>query len=274
MGTVLVTGASTGIGQALALYLAEIGMTVYAGVRRDEDGDVLQASATGELLPVRLDVTRPEEVDAAVDAIRAAGGLSALVNNAGVYLGGPLELMTDAEIDMTYQVNVVGLLRVTRACLPLLRESGGRIVNISSISGLVALPGASVYAGSKHAVEAITDALRVELSPFGVRVIAVEPGSIDTDIWTKAVERDQRRGEDMPELREIYRPLIRLLEKIDRDPRGIPPEDVASIVHEALTADSPRNRYLVGNDAKFLSRIRWLPDGLRDGMIRGKIWRD
>lgn len=274
MGTVLVTGASTGIGQSLALYLAEIGMTVYAGVRRDEDGDVLQASATGELLPVRLDVTRPDEVDAAVDAIRAAGGLSALVNNAGVYLGGPLELMTDDEIDMTYQVNVVGLLRVTRACLPLLRESGGRIVNISSISGLVALPGASVYAGSKHAVEAITDALRVELSPFGVRVIAVEPGSIDTDIWTKAVERDQRRGEDMPELRELYRPLIRLLEKIDRDPRGIPPEDVASIIHEALTADAPRNRYLVGNDAKFLSRIRWLPDGLRDGMIRGKIWRD
>lgn len=274
MGTVLVTGASTGIGQALALYLAEIGMTVYAGVRRDEDGDALQASATGELRPVRLDVTRPDEVEAAVETIGAAGGLSGLVNNAGVYMGGPLELMTDDEIGKTYEVNVVGLLRVTKACLPLLRESGGRIVNISSISGLVALPGASVYAGSKHAVEAITDSLRVELSSFGIRVIAVEPGSIDTEIWTKAVERDERRAEDKPEVRTLYSPLIRLLEKIDRDPRGIPPEDVARIVHEALTAESPRNRYLVGTDAKFLSRIRWLPDGLRDGMIRGKIWRD
>ena len=139
---------------------------------------------------------------------------------------------------------------------------------------LVALPGAAVYAGSKHAVEAVTDALRVELSPFGIRVIAVEPGSIDTEIWRKALERDERRADDEPGLRELYRPLISVLEKIDRDPRGIPPEMVAAVVHEALTDDSPRNRYLVGSDAKFHSRLRWLPDGLRDGMIRGKIWRE
>lgn len=274
MSTVLVTGASSGIGQAVALYLAETGTRVYAGVRTEADGELLETSATGELTAVRLDVTRPSDVDAAAERIRANGGLSALVNNAGVYLGGPLELMTDDEIDTTYQVNVVGLLRMTRACLPMLRESAGRIVNISSISGLVALPGASVYAGSKHAVEAVTDALRVELSPFGIRVIAVEPGSIDTEIWRKALERDERRADDEPGLRELYRPLISVLEKIDRDPRGIPPEMVAAVVHEALTDDSPRNRYLVGSDAKFLSRLRWLPDGLRDGMIRGKIWRE
>ncbi len=274
MSTVLVTGASSGIGQSLALYLSEAGWTVYAGVRRDEDGDALGSAASGELRPVRLDVTRPAEVAAVVDAIRAGGGLSALVNNAGVYMGGPLELMSDDEVDATYQVNVVGLIRVTRACLPLLRDSGGRIVNISSISGLVAMPGASVYAGSKHAVEAISDSLRVELSAFGIRVIAVEPGSIDTEIWPKAAARDERLANDRPELRRLYRPLIELLEKLDRNPRGIPPEKVAAIVHEALTSDSPRNRYLVGNDARLLSRLRWLPDGLRDGMIRARIWRD
>ena len=273
MSSVLVTGASSGIGQAVALYLAETGMKVYAGVRTQADGELLRSSATGELAPVLLDVTRSSDVEAAVERIRADGGLLALVNNAGVYMGGPLELMTDDEIDTTYQVNVVGLLRMTRACLPMLRESAGRIVNISSISGLVALPGASVYAGSKHAVEAVTDSLRVELSPFGIRVIAIEPGSIDTEIWRKALERDERRSDDEPELRELYRPLIRVLEKIDRDPRGIPPEKVAALVHEALTDDSPRNRYLVGSDARLLSRLRWLPDGLRDGMIRGKIWR-
>lgn len=273
MSNVLVTGASTGIGRAIALLLSEQGMTVFAGVRKDEDGEELAETATGDLRPLRLDVTSASDTDEVVDEIASAGGLKALVNNAGVYIGGPLELMTDEEIDATFQVNVLGLLKLTRACLPMLRESMGRIVNISSISGLVALPGVSVYAGSKHAVEAITDSLRVELSPFGIRIVAVEPGSIQTEIWRKGAERDQNRRSNSAEVRGLYEPLIRLLEKLNQNPRGIPPERVAEVVYRAVTDDDPDNRYIVGADAKSLSLLRWLPDSLRDGAIRRKVWR-
>lgn len=269
---VLVTGASSGIGRATALHLAGMGMKVYAGVRRDEDAAALEDQ--GPVTAVRLDVTSAAEVEAVTGEIAAGGGLYGLVNNAGVYLGGALELMSDEEIESTFAVNVVGLLRVTRACLPMLRRERGRIVNVSSISGLVALPGVSVYAGSKHAVEAISDSLRVELSPFGMRVIAVEPGSIDTEIWRKGASRDRAiMGERDGALREAYEPLQRLLEKLNQNPRGIPPQAVAEVVGEALTARDPDNRYLVGLDARSLALTRYLPEGLRDRMIRKKVWR-
>lgn len=274
MNSVLVTGASSGIGRATALLLSEAGMVVYAGVRKTSDAESLESSASGDLRPLILDVTSPAEVEAAVARIHEDGGLSGLVNNAGLYMGGPLELMTDEEIESTYAVNVTGLLRITRACLPLLRDSGGRIVNISSISGLVALPGVSVYAGSKHAVEAITDSLRVELGVLGLRVIAVEPGSIETEIWRKGAERDEERGHNDQQLRRIYEPVLTLLEKLNRNPRGIPAERVAQVVKLALTSDDPKNRYTVGADARSLSILRWLPDPIRDGMIRRKVWRD
>jgi len=271
--SVLVTGASTGIGRATALHLAELGFKVYAGVRRDEDATDLEHQ--GPLTAVRLDVTSAAEVTDIARRIEAEGGLYGLVNNAGVYLGGALELMSDAEIESTFAVNVVGLLRVTRACLPMLRERRGRIVNVSSISGLVALPGVSVYAGSKHAVEAISDALRVELSTFGVRVIAVEPGSIDTEIWTKGAQRDEASSTQQDAaLRALYKPLQRLLEKLNRNPRGIPPTAVASVIGDALTARNPDNRYLVGTDARSLALLRYLPEGLRDRLIGTRVWRD
>jgi len=272
MNSVLISGASTGIGRSTALLLAEHGMTVYAGVRRARDGAELVEASTGDLRPVRLDVTKPGDIEAAVGQVADEGGLGALINNAGVYFGGPLELMSVEEIRTTFEVNVLGLLNLTRACLPMLRESGGRIVNISSISGLIALPGVAVYAGSKFAVEAITDSLRTELSPFGIRVIAVEPGSIQTEIWTKGAQRDEDSRTEANPLRELYAPLVRLLEKLNRDPRGIPPERVAGVVRTALTDDSPDNRYLVGTDAKSLALLRWLPDFFRDGMIKRKIW--
>jgi len=271
--SVLVTGASTGIGRATALHLADLGMKVYAGVRRDEDAADLEQQ--GPVIAVRLDVTSSADVDDIAQRIEADGGLDGLVNNAGVYLGGALELMRDDEIESTFAVNVVGLLRVTRACLPMLRERRGRIVNVSSISGLVALPGVSVYAGSKHAVEAISDALRVELSTFGVRVIAVEPGSIDTAIWSKGARRDQASSSQSDAaLRALYSPLQHLLEKLNRNPRGIPPTAVATVIGDALTARNPDNRYLVGTDARSLALLRYLPEGLRDRLIGTRVWRD
>jgi NAD(P)-dependent dehydrogenase (short-subunit alcohol dehydrogenase family) len=275
--SVLVTGTSSGIGRATALHLAAEGWRVFAGVRKDADGRVLSAEASGELEPLKLDVTEPDSIGAAADRLREATGgrLDGLVNNAGIYVGAPLELMEPEEIERTFAVNVVGLLAVTRACLPLLRAASGRIVNVSSISGLVALPGVAAYAGSKHAVEAITDSLRVELKPFGIHVAAVEPGSIRTQIWEKGHQRDtQRKGRDDARLRKLYAPLVGLLEKLNAREGTLPPERVAEAIADALSAKRPRNRYLVGMDARSLSVLDKLPEGLRDRLIAARAWRD
>lgn len=273
---VLVTGASTGIGRSTALGLAERGWQVFAGVRKDSDAKSLQAEAQGELRPLLLELGDQDSINRAAEQLaeETGGELDGLVNNAGVYIGGPLELMKPAEIELTYAVNVTGLLLLTRACLPLLRAAAGRIVNISSISGLVAMPGVSVYAGSKHAVEAITDALRVELAPFGMKVIAVEPGGVKTPIWDKGAARDReaRENEGVLALRELYAPLVKLLEQLNARPGGVTPETVAETVFTALETQKPKNRYLVGSDAKALALLDRLPDGLRDRAIMKKIW--
>jgi len=274
---VLITGTSTGLGRSVALGLAASGWRVFAGVRKTADARALAAEAEGDLVPLVLDVAKPDSVArAAAELAGATGGeLHGLINNAGVYLGGPLELMRPEEIDLTFAVNVIGLLALTRACLPMLRAAQGRIINISSISGLVAMPGVSVYAASKHAVEAITDALRVELHPFGIKVIAVEPGGIKTPIWEKGAKRDAVLSEDAAttELRDLYAPLVKLLQKLNARPGGLPPEDVAKVVIDALESGKPKNRYLVGSDAKSLSLLRRLPDALRDRAIIAKVWR-
>ena len=274
---VLITGCSTGLGRSTALMLAASGWRVFAGVRKTADAKSLQAEAEGELVPLQFDVAKPDSLAQAIETLRKATGgeLHGLINNAGVYLGGPLELMKPEEIELTFAVNVTGLLAVTRSCLPMLRAAEGRIVNVSSISGLIAMPGVSVYAGSKHAVEAITDALRIELHPFGVKVVAVEPGGIKTPIWDKGAKRDQEAADDAAtaELRKAYAPLLKLLHKLNAKPGGLPPEDVAKVVIEALESDRPKNRYLVGKDAKSLALLRRLPDALRDRAIIGKVWR-
>ncbi|MEJ2514860.1 MAG: SDR family oxidoreductase [Gammaproteobacteria bacterium] len=275
MKTVLVTGTSSGIGRATAITLAGRGWRVYAGVRKTADGEALVSEAGDSVVPVILDVTDEASVTRAVGQIReeTGGRLDGLVNNAGVYHGAPLEMMKPEEIRRTLDVNVTGLLEVTRQCLPLLRASEGRIVNISSISGLVALPGVSVYAGSKHAVEAITDSLRVELKGFGIRVAAVEPGSIRTPIWDKGAARDEAREEDpdIQAVRPLYERLVSLLEKLNSRPGVLPPEEVAETVAEALESDSPKNRYIVGKDAKSLALLRKLPDAVRDRLISARL---
>ncbi|NHA13434.1 SDR family oxidoreductase [Thioalkalivibrio sp. XN279] len=277
MKNVLVTGTSTGIGHSTALELARRGWRVFAGVRKEADGEALKREAEGEVHIVLLDVADEASIDSATALLaeQTGGELHGLVNNAGVYLGGPLELMRPDEIRKTLDVNVTGLLLLTRACLPLLRAAPGRIVNISSISGLIAMPGVSVYAASKHAVEAVTDALRVELQPFGIKVIAVEPGGVKTPIWDKGAKRDAAAREDRgtAETRELYAPLVRLLEKLNAKPGGLPPEALAEVVTEALESAKPKNRYLVGKDAKALKLLTRLPDGLRDKTIAAKIWR-
>lgn len=274
--SVLVTGASSGIGEACALHLAARGWRVFAGVRRVEDGDRLQAAAQGSLEPVLVDVTNGEFVDRVLTdiAARTSGRLTAVVNNAGVAVGGPIEYLPLDEWRRQFEVNVFGQLAVTRAALPLIRAAGpdGRIVFIGSIGGRVSTPLLAPYDASKFALEAIAESLRHELRPSGIKVVLIEPGAVKTPIWEKGRRTaDEVEASMSAEARERYAWAVAGVRKgIDQQERqGVPPSKVAEVVERALTSPRPRARYLVGLDALATAVVaRVLPDSARDAVVR------
>lgn len=268
---VVVTGASSGIGKAVALALDADGFRVFAGVREKAAATALEREASGRLVPLYLDVTDEESIARAVETVSAATGgrVYGLVNNAGVGLSGPLEIVPIGETRALMEVNVIGVLATTKAFLPLLRNAGGRIVNMGSLAGLIAMPGASSYAASKFALQAITDSLRVELAPFGVRVAIVDPGAIASALWEKG--RAKKRallGAAPRELLDLYAPLIELGQKLaDNPPEILPASRVAEQVAHALSAKKPKVRYLVGPGAKKAAKLARMPVRLRDWML-------
>lgn len=273
-GSVVVTGASTGIGRACALRLDRMGWRVFAGVRRPADGEALRAKASARLLPVELDVTDEASIARAAGLVaESAGdaGLAGLVNNAGISVAGPLEFLPIEELRRQLEVNVTGQVAVTQAFLPLIRKGNGRIVFMGSISGRLATPFLGPYAASKFALEAIADALRVELRPWGIRVSIVEPGSIATPIWEKGQDAaDELEQQLSPRGHELYDPAIAAVRQAARDAaaRGVPPGRVAKAVAHALTARRAKTRYLVGNDARLqLTMASLLPDRARDSLV-------
>jgi NAD(P)-dependent dehydrogenase (short-subunit alcohol dehydrogenase family) len=271
--TALITGASTGIGRATALRLATTGWTVLAGVRDSDAAESLERAAPGgRVRALTLDVTDPAQIAAAVEQL-PEDGLDGLVNNAGIGIGGPLELISDEDLRRQFDVNVFAQIAVTRAMLPALRRARGRIVFISSIGGRVALPFTAPYGASKHAIEAFGDALRVELHSSGVQVALVEPGSVATPIWDKGrAEADRIRIP--PELEAQYGRVPAATDKVlaDTARRGVPPEQVAATIERALTSRRMRARYLVGRDAQaMLALRRLLPDHLWDRLIRSRL---
>ena len=273
-GAILITGASSGIGAACARYLDGMGFTVWAGVRRAEDGEALARSTSARLRVLLLDVTDPDSIAAASRTLTEAlpeAGLAGLVNNAGISVAGPLELLPLAEVRTQFEVNVIGALAVTQAVLPLLRRGRGRIVNISSIAGLAATPFLGAYCGSKFALEAMSDALRLELAPWGIAVTLVEPGAIQSQIWQRATMSATRTlGGVAPESLALYaHPLSRMQDVMAAaSARAIPAEAVARVVARALTASSPRARYLVGKDARLRAALKWLlPDRAQDQLL-------
>ena len=307
MPLALITGASTGIGRATALRLAASGWTVLAGVRDAAAGERLAEEAgagpatagqgpavgsmsgprgAGGVRPLILDVTDAEQIARAADRVREAAdrvrevagemeqpshaGLDALVNNAGINVGGPLELIPMAELRRQLEVNVLGQIAVTQVLLPALRVARGRIVLVSSIGGRVAIPFTAPYAASKHAIEAIGDALRVELRSSHVQVALVEPGSVATPIWDKSRAEAQRLSVP-PGLQAQYGDVPAAMGKVMEDTarRGIAPEQVAQTIERALTVRRMKARYLVGRDAKgMLLARRLLPDRVFDSVIR------
>jgi NAD(P)-dependent dehydrogenase (short-subunit alcohol dehydrogenase family) len=280
---VLMTGASTGIGRAGALHLCAKGFHVFAGVRKESDADALRQRATGVLssgvlTPLMLDVTDEASIRAAYEIVAAQGGLAGLVNNAGIARLGPLEYFPIPEVRLHMEVNVIGAVAVTQAFLPLLREGKGRVVNISSVSGLCALPFASAYSASKFALEAASDALRVELRPWKIPVSIIEPGNVKTPIWEKGIAAADAMLKSAPpdvvaQGTKLYGPVTEFLKQRARNPRGITPECVARVIEHALTSKKPRARYIVGGDARALQLLRVLPTPLRDWIIETQLPR-
>lgn len=274
-GHVVVTGASTGIGEATATHLDELGFSVFAGVRKEEDAERIAGLGSECLRPLRIDVTDEGSIRAAEEEVRAAtasAGLAGLVNNAGIAVSGPVEHVPIEELRRQLEVNLIGQVAVIQAFLPLLRAATGRVVNISSIGGRIALPMLSPYAASKFALEAVSDSLRREVRDQGIRVVVVEPGGIKTPIWDKGTATADRISGDMPpEAEQHYGGLIAAIRresaKIATD-RGLEPSTVAEVVGRALTAANPRTRYLVGSDAKLRDKVlRRLPDRVQDSLI-------
>ncbi|NUM54510.1 MAG: SDR family oxidoreductase [Candidatus Hydrogenedentes bacterium] len=269
---VFVTGASSGIGKACALHLDRLGFAVFAGVRKDADGAGLVAEAPG-IRPVIVDVTKSDTIAAAVAEVRievGESGLYGLVNNAGIAVVGPIETLTASDIREQFDVNVVGQLAVTQAFLPLVRQARGRIVIMGSIFGLLSCPFVGVYAASKFALEALADALRVELAPWEIEVSLIEPGRMATTIWGKsfvAMEKMQTREDEVHALYAASMTLAR--KKAEEFARTCTsPQRVARAVAHALTARRPKTRYKVGRDVRFWAPLRrHAPDRLADWVI-------
>jgi NAD(P)-dependent dehydrogenase (short-subunit alcohol dehydrogenase family) len=266
-GAVVVTGASTGIGRATALFLDEKGYRVFAGIRKEADAESLAEEASDRLTPITIDVTKERSIASAKQKVeRSVGedGLVGLVNNAGVGDGGPVETIDLDVLRKVLEVNLVGQVAVTQAFLPLIREAPGTIVFIASIGGRIASPFMSPYNTSKFAVEALGESLRQEVAPWGIDVVVIEPGSIDTPIWTKGAETiEEQTAKLTPVAKRLYGKQLKRMDEVlsETASRGIPPEKVAKTIHTAISSEKPKHRYLVGRDAKIAARLKGtLPD--------------
>jgi NAD(P)-dependent dehydrogenase (short-subunit alcohol dehydrogenase family) len=275
--TILITGASTGIGKAATLALLAEGFRVFAAVRSERAAEALRnaapAGSTSRLDTLELDVTNAEQIRAAVarvDAAVGANGLWGLFNNAGISIAGPLEHLPLDRLRRQLEVNVIGQVAVTQACLPLLRKARGRIVTTGSNSGYFSAPGLAPYCMSKYAMESFSDALRRELRPWAIEVSLLEPGAIATEIWqTSMSEFNEFLRSAPPGLLESYGGLLDASGHAARRSAGrAAPVDVVSrdVIH-AFTARRPKTRYRIGRGSVSRKWMSYLPDRWTDALV-------
>lgn len=270
---VLVTGATGGIGRHAAVHLAERGFRVFATGRNQAKLDELTRDAAGryELTPIRLDVTDASSIAAAaheIDRLTSGHGIDILVNNAGFGEIAPIEMVGDAELRAQYDTNVFGLMAVTRAFLPAMRRRGaGRIINVSSLGGTFTLPLFGAYNSTKYAVESLSDALRIELRPFGIHVSLVEPGPIRTNFSNHSLAGVERyRADGSPYARVVDR-LVQMVQRTDKVAPG--PAVTSRAIYHAAHARRPRVRYKVSLSSRLgVALLRALPTRWTDALLR------
>jgi short-subunit dehydrogenase len=268
---VLVTGASTGIGHAITMLLAESGYAVYAGVRKEGDRERLEAEHE-RIRPVILDVTVPADVARSIQTVREYGDdLVGLVNNAGIAVAGPLEFLPIEALRTQFEINTIAPIAMVQAALPLLRETRGRIVNVGSIAGRLSAPFVGPYSASKAALASLNDALRQELSAFGIHVSLLEFAAVKTPIWAKG-----RAGKDAliasmpPQAMTHYGKLVNavIAQTREEEQSGMDPQLIAKTVLAALRAPKPRERYVIGSRAKVQAVAAILPPATRDNLVK------
>ena len=274
-GTVVVTGASSGIGRETALYLDEQGYRVFAGVRKDRDADALEKSGSDRLSPLMVDVTDEAAVEAARERVQqevGQAGIVGLVNNAGVANAGPLEFLAVADFEKVIAVNLTGQYAVTQQFLPLVRRGEGTICFITSVGGKVASPFFTAYSASKFGLEGLADALRREIKPWKMNVVVIEPGSVATEIWERGTNEFERaEAEYGDEGKRLYGAQLAAGAEAMKSTgeRGIEPIEVAKVIEKAIRSDSPKARYMVGRDAKLAyAAQRLVGDKRFDSLIR------
>ncbi len=276
--SVLVTGASTGIGFACATLLDREGFRVFAGLRKDADAQRLRECASPRLTPVAIDVTSEASIGRAFEVVRdgvGEAGLAGLVNNAGIGIASPVECFPLVDLRRLFEVNVFGQVAVTQAFLPLVRKAKGRIVNLGSVGDRLTIPFGGGLCASKSAFASLNDALRLELAGSGIKVCLIEPASISTPAVDKVADDCERLIAALPaEGARLYAAKLREFTRraAERERGGSSPDVVAQAVLEALTASKPKSRYPVGADVgKLMALARWVPDPLLD-RIRLRIF--
>ncbi|MEM6528506.1 MAG: SDR family oxidoreductase [Chloroflexota bacterium] len=263
---VLVTGASKGIGKAIALYLDQQGYHVMAGVRKEADASTLRAEGSDRLKPIMIDVTKPEMIATAAETVRETvgdDGLYGLVNNAGIAVASPMEFIPMDDLRWQMEVNFFGQIAVIQAMMPYIRMATGRIINITSIAGKFAVPQNGAYSASKFALEAVTDAMRGELDQWGIKSVSILPGAIKTEIFQSGRSiADDILEKLPPQAIEYYAEPMQAGREMFEQMEGnaIPPVKVAEVVLTALTVTNPRPRYIIGKDARVVYHVlRFLP---------------
>ena len=268
--SVLITGASSGIGAACCEWLLARGYQVFAGMRSPKEDARLKQHYGERYQVLALDVTDAGSIESAVSTVPSMtdGKLSALINNAGVAYSGALETLPMHQVRSLFDVNVLGTFAVTQACIPLLRASHGRVVMMGSISGILAAPGLSAYSSSKFALEGLSDSLRNELKPFGIRVTILEPGKIETPIWSKALEQLTTKED---EGQSLYQPLDDFYRHYAANEKATPMSGLLAVLQKALEAPHPKARYTVGRAAGIRSLLMHLPTSLRDRLLQRAV---
>ena len=265
--TVLITGCSSGIGRATAkTFVAEGEWVVYATAR--DTADIAHLAELG-CETAQLDVTDDEDIERVIEQIDGhTGRVDCLVNNAGFAQCGPLEDVSVGRLHRQFDVNVYGPHRLTRAVLPLMRlREEGTIINVSSVYGRLSMPGVGPYSASKFAVEALSDALRGEVDGFGIDVVLIEPGPVDTNLWNR-IEHEVDGLSQSSEYEWVYETVADSSTTFPALPLALEPEDVAAAIHDAAVVSNPKTRYPIGPIAKFAIYGSFLPDRVHDAVFR------